>query len=63
VFERDCSDCKCVEIFTRHIGSAGAPSRTVFIGGTNTKEWEVPKFAVRKTKITSSRREVQDLRP
>jgi hypothetical protein len=48
--ERNCSDCKYVKIFTHHVGSIGAPSRrTVFIRGTNTKQWEVPKIAGRNT--------------
>jgi hypothetical protein len=51
VIERNCSDCKYVEIFTHHVGSTGAPSRrTVFIRGTNTKQWEVSKIADRNTK-------------
>jgi hypothetical protein len=50
VIERDCSDCKYVEIFAHRVGSTGAPSRTVFIGGTNTKQGEVPKIAGRDTK-------------
>jgi hypothetical protein len=29
------------------VGSIGAPSRTVFIRGTNTKQWEVSKLAGR----------------
>jgi hypothetical protein len=41
MIERKGSDCKYVEIFTDHVGSIGAPSRrTVFIRGTNTKQWE-----------------------
>jgi hypothetical protein len=47
---RSGSSCKYVEIFTHHVGSIGAPSRTVFIRGTNTKPWEVPKVAGRNTK-------------
>jgi hypothetical protein len=51
VVERNCSDCKYVEIFTHRVGSIGAPSRRrVFIRGTNTKPWEAPKNAGRKTK-------------
>jgi hypothetical protein len=35
VIERNGSDCKNVEIFIHHVGSAGAPSRkTLFIRGT-----------------------------
>jgi hypothetical protein len=46
------SDCKDVEIFTHRVGSIGAPSRrTVFIRGTHTKQWEVPKIAGRDTNI------------
>jgi hypothetical protein len=38
MLERNCFDCKYVEIFTHRVGSIGAPSRrTVFIIGTNTK--------------------------
>jgi hypothetical protein len=34
-------------MFTHRIGSEGAPSRrTVFIRGTNTKQWEVPKMII-----------------
>jgi hypothetical protein len=47
--ERNGSDCKYVEIFTHRVGSIGAPSRTVFIKGTNTKQCEVPKIAGRNT--------------
>jgi hypothetical protein len=51
VIERNGSDCKYVEIFTHRVGSIGAPSRrTVFIRGTNTKQWEVSKIAGRCTK-------------
>jgi hypothetical protein len=47
VIERNRSDCKYVEIFTYRVGSIGAPSRrTVFIRGTNTKQWEIPKIAI-----------------
>jgi hypothetical protein len=38
VIERNGSDCKYVEMFTHRVGSIGAPSRTVFIRGTNTKQ-------------------------
>jgi hypothetical protein len=38
VIERNVSDCKYVEIFTHRVGSIGAPSRIVFIRGTNTEE-------------------------
>jgi hypothetical protein len=49
--ERNCSECKYVEIFTNHVGSIGAPRRrTVFIRGTNSKQLEVPKIVGRKTK-------------
>jgi hypothetical protein len=48
VIERKRSDCKYVEIFTHHIGSIGAPSRTVFIRGT--KQWDVAKIAGRNRK-------------
>jgi hypothetical protein len=35
------------------VGSIGAPSRwTVFIRGTSTKQWKVPKTAGRNTKAT-----------
>jgi hypothetical protein len=51
VIERNGSDCKYVEIFTRRVGSRGPPSkRTVFIRGTNTKQLEVPKTVGRNTK-------------
>jgi hypothetical protein len=50
VIERNDSDCKYVEIFTHHVGSIGAPSRTVFIRRTNTKQWEIPKIAGINTK-------------
>jgi hypothetical protein len=51
VIERNGSDCKYVEIFTHRVGSIGAPSRkTLFIRGTNTKQWEVPKIAGRNRK-------------
>jgi hypothetical protein len=50
VIERSGSDCKYVGIFTHHVGNIGAPSRTVFISGTNTKQWEVLKIAGRNTK-------------
>jgi hypothetical protein len=39
VQQRNCSDCKYVEIFTHRVGSIGAPSRrTGFIRGTNSKQ-------------------------
>jgi hypothetical protein len=44
VIERNGSVCKYVQIFTHHVGSI------VFIRGTNTKQWEVPKIAGRNTK-------------
>jgi hypothetical protein len=51
VSKRNGPDCKYVEIFTHRVGSIGAPSRrTVFIRGTNTKQREVPKAALRNTK-------------
>jgi hypothetical protein len=51
VIERNSSDCKHVEIFTHHVGSIGTPSRrAVFISGTNTKQWEVPRIAGRNMK-------------
>jgi hypothetical protein len=41
MIQRNCSDCKYVEIFTHRVGSVGAPSRkTVFIKKTNTKQYE-----------------------
>jgi hypothetical protein len=46
VIENNVSD----EIFTHRVGSIGAPSRTVFIRGTNTKQLEVTKIAGRNTK-------------
>jgi hypothetical protein len=46
--KRNRSDCKYVKIFTHHVGSIGAPSRTVF--GTNAKHLEVPNMASRNTK-------------
>jgi hypothetical protein len=52
VSERNVSDYKYVEIFTHRAGSIGAPSRTVFIRGTNTKQLEVPKTAGRNTKTS-----------
>jgi hypothetical protein len=49
--QKNGSDCKYVVIFTHRVGSIGAPSRwTVFIRGTNTKQWQVPKIAGRNTK-------------
>jgi hypothetical protein len=51
VIERNGSDCKYIEIFIHRVGSIGAPSRTVFIRGTNTKQWEVPNIGSRNTKI------------
>jgi hypothetical protein len=63
VIERKSSDCKYVEIFTHRVGSIGAPSRrTMFIRGTHTKQWAVPKIAGRDTKA-NTKRELQDLRP
>jgi hypothetical protein len=50
VIERNISDCKYVEIFTHRVGSIGAPSRTVFIRRTNTKQLKVPKIVGRNTK-------------
>jgi hypothetical protein len=50
VTERNGSECRYVEIFTHRVGSIGAPSRTVFIRGSNTKLWEVPKIAGRNMK-------------
>jgi hypothetical protein len=51
MIERNPCDCKYVEILTHHVGSIGAPSRrTMFIRGTNPKQWEVPKIAGRNTK-------------
>jgi hypothetical protein len=51
IIQRNCSDCKYVEIFTHRVGSEGAPSRrTVFIRGINTKQCEVPKIVGRNTK-------------
>jgi hypothetical protein len=48
--ERNGFNCKYVEIFTHRVGSIGAPSRrTVFIRGTNSKQWEVLKIAGRNT--------------
>jgi hypothetical protein len=42
VSESNGSDCKYVESFTHRVGSTGAPSRrTVFIRGTNIKQWKV----------------------
>jgi hypothetical protein len=51
MIERNRSDCKYVEIFAHRVGSIGAPSRrTVFIRGTNTKQWEVPNIASKNMK-------------
>jgi hypothetical protein len=51
MIERNGSDCKYVKILTHHISSIGAPSRrTVFIRGTNLKQWEDPKIAGSNTK-------------
>jgi hypothetical protein len=51
MIERNGSDCTYVEIFTHSVGGKGALSRrTVFIIGTNTNPWEVPKIAGRNTK-------------
>jgi hypothetical protein len=47
---RNGSNCKYVDIFTLYFGRIGAPSRTVFIRGTNTKQWEVPEIAGRNTR-------------
>jgi hypothetical protein len=50
--ERKCSNCEYVEIFTHRVSSIGAPSRrTLFIRGTNTKQWEIPQIAGRNTKV------------
>jgi hypothetical protein len=38
--------------FTHHVGTIGAPSRTVFCRGSNSKRWEVPNIARRNTKTT-----------
>jgi hypothetical protein len=58
MIERNRSDCKCVETFTHCGGSTGAPSRrTVFIRGTNTKQWEVPKIAGRNTEANIFQKE------
>jgi hypothetical protein len=50
MIERNGSDCKHVEIFNHYLGTIGAPSRTVFVRGTNTKQWDVPKIAEGKMK-------------
>jgi hypothetical protein len=51
VTDRNGLDCKYVDSFTHRAGSIGAPSRrAMFIRGTNTKQWEAPKVAGRKTK-------------
>jgi hypothetical protein len=53
LIQRNGFDCKYsyVEIFDHRVGSIGAPSRrTVFIRGTNTKQWEAPKTAGRNMK-------------
>jgi hypothetical protein len=48
MIERNGTDCKYVELFTHRVGSIGAPSRrTVFIRGINTKQFEIPKIAVK----------------
>jgi hypothetical protein len=57
VIERNGSNCRYVEICTHRVGSIGAPSRTVFIRGTNTKQWEVPKIAGRNTKTNIFQKE------
>jgi hypothetical protein len=52
--ERNHSDFKHIEKFTHRVGSIGAPNRrTVFIRGTNTKQWEVPMIAGRNTKANT----------
>jgi hypothetical protein len=48
MLERKGSNCKYVEIFTHSLGATSR--RTVFIKGTNNKQWEVPKIAGRDTK-------------
>jgi hypothetical protein len=50
IIEKNSTDCKYVEIFSHHAGTTGASSRRVFITGTNTKQWEVPKMDGRNTK-------------
>jgi hypothetical protein len=50
MIEKNRSDCKYVGIFTHHVGSIGAPSRTVFIRGKNTKRCEAPNTASRNMK-------------
>jgi hypothetical protein len=51
VIQRNGSDLKYVEIFTHHFGSIGAQSRrTVYVRGTNTRQWEGPKIAGWNTK-------------
>jgi hypothetical protein len=58
MIERNISDCKYVNIFNHRVGSIGAPSkRTMFIRGTNTKQFEVPKIAGRNMKLTFSKGE------
>jgi predicted nucleotidyltransferase len=54
--ERNGSDCKYVKIFTHRVGSIGAAIRTVFVRGTNTKQWDVPKIAGRDTKANIFRK-------
>jgi hypothetical protein len=56
MIETNSFDCKYVEIFTYRVGSEGAPSRTVIVGGTDTKQWEVPKIAGRDTKANISQK-------
>jgi hypothetical protein len=53
MIQRNCSDCKYVEIFTHRAGSISAPSRrTVFIRRTNNRQCEVPKIVERNTKAS-----------
>jgi hypothetical protein len=46
MIDRNRSNCKCVDVITHYVGSAGAQRRgRVFSEGKNTKRWESPKVA------------------
>jgi hypothetical protein len=50
MFERNRSECKHVESFSRHIGSTGGPSRgTVFVAGKKAEFRGVPNTASKNT--------------
>jgi hypothetical protein len=43
----------CRDVYPLRVGSIGAPSRTVFVRGTNSKQREVPKIPGRNTKANT----------